>query len=367
MKKIVKLFYVCALIFVYSFDTYANSVINSDQRVKEVTSSLNTIFMCPERVWPGLSKKNFRIIFIQPSLNNAWKWSAEGSTLQKLEESDFRIQNYSQVQYAFIEHEGSRAVVINFDEVISDPRVPFISVDRAVNLAFHEGFHHLFQMNEPWVSYFSAAAERNPNVNYVEALYSRRMLIRTLKDDLEKNRGFGKSKYWYLKWLGYGEEHETRWSDILEGTANFTEIVASVIAESGCNIKETDLINKILSSLNKLLLPEKDDETQKALFENYVSTGYQIEGYEIGLLSLLSKRMNGHLVGQKEYKMGRDYIKEIENTDLPSKRNEIHSELQQALSELKTPAQLLLENVEPIDDPTEDVELLNSIKRASQN
>lgn len=332
----------------------------SKSRIENVAAQLNTILQCPNRVWPGLKKESYQILFVQPSSKKAWFWSAVTGAADKVDFSfSSEIPKYSLQQFR-----NERAVVINLDKTSENPRVSHIPVDGAVNLAFHEGFHFLFQMKEPWVSQF-AAATRKSDLDRVTAVYSRKMLIRALKNEIVSNREYGRSAFWFQKWNALGEAAETKFSDILEGTANYVELMASIIASQGCEVTEKQIVETALASLDSLVNLPFPPNVMKQLFAEYVASGYQIEGYEIGLLSLLALRSQGVVVGQNEYPMGRDFVKELQAAATNEEKLKVVSEMRSAVEKVKTPVELLLKDSSPIHDEDDPV-LLEAIRQAAQ-
>lgn len=322
-------------------------------RIERIAKQMNSIFQCPERIWPGLKKDSYQIIFAEPSTKQAWLWSAKTGKTSLLDNKAFPISN-NIPRYSFGQFQNAKVVILNLDVVSSKPRVSSIAVDGAVNLAFHEGFHYLFQMNEPWVAQFTSA-ERKKDLDHVSALYFRKMLIRSLKNALLTDQNFGQATFWFQKWEALGEAAETKFSDVLEGTANYAEIIASIIAANGCEVTEQKIIQIALASLNYLTDLPMSEEVLKVFFNEYVQSGYQIEGYEIGLLSLLALRAKGQLVGVDQYSMGRDFVGEIQSAAGNSEKMKVMTEMQSELVKVKTPCELLLRSVSPINAQDDQV------------
>lgn len=351
MKIILALFFTLIL----SHLAHANS------RIERVVGSLNTTLQCTNRIWPGLKKENYRVLFTQPSTNESWLWHGRTGKSEKINRSEFSTTSKIP-RYAFSEFRGEKTVIINLDEVNEKSTIPSLRVDGAVGLALHEGFHYLFQMKEPWVAEFSTA-DRKTDFDRVTALYLRRMLIRSLKAELLAGKGFGHSAFWFQKWKALGEAPETKLSDTIEGTANYIEIIASIIADQGCQISEKNLMQIAKSNLSSVVDKPMTAAVMKELFKKYVETGYQIEGYEIGLLSLLALRGRGVIVGENEYQMGRDFVAELQKATSNTEKIKVMTELQSAVAKVQTPAEILLHDVLPVEDQ-DDFELQEVIKKS---
>ena len=331
-------------------------------RIDKVTHQLNTTLQCSNRIWPGLKKSSYRVLFVQPSTKESWFWTAVSGKAENISESEFEV-SANLPKYSFGQFRNERAVIINLDDVSEKSRIPSLNVDGAVSLAFHEGFHYLFQMKEPWVAQMTSV-DRKSDLDHVTAVYFRRMLIRALRTELNSGNGFGRSSYWFQKWEALGEAPETKLSDILEGTANYAEVIASVIADKGCQVTEKDFLQTVTSNLDSVVGIPMDDGVMKELFTQYIATGYQIEGYEIGLLSLLALRMRGISIGSNEFEMGRDFVSEIQSASTNAEKMKVMVDLQEALGKVRTPAEILLRSVAPAVDQ-EDPTLLEFIRKAS--
>lgn len=322
-------------------------------RIDQVTQQMNSIFQCPERVWPGLKKDSYRILFAQPSTAQIWLWTAKTGQTEIVPSTDLPLAP-DLPSYAFVDFRGQRAVIINLDVTKPDPRVASIPVDGAVALAFHEGFHYLFQMKEPWVAQFTTA-ERKTDLDRVAALYPRQMLIRALKSALLRGEGFGPSAHWLKKWEASGEAPETKFSDVLEGTAHYAELIASIFAVRGCGILEPAVMELALGALSELVKEQESLIVRRELFKKYAESGYQIESYDIGLLTLLALRRQGFLVGANEFAMGRDFVAELQAATQSEDKLRVYNEMVAAVTAVRTPADLLLRDVVPVDaadDPT---------------
>ncbi len=336
----------------------------SDERVKNIAENLNTVFSCPERVWPGLKKQDFRILFTQPTNKRAWFYQAVSGKVDILSEEEFSNLRLDDNRYSFSTFRGDRVVIVNLERVSQNPTIAVVPVDAAVNTAFHEGFHFLFQMKAPWTAHFSAT-ERNKNVEHIEALYMRRMLISALKGELNTNQGFGKSAYWLKKWKLTGESNETKFNDIIEGTAFYAENVATIVASEGCQVSEENIISVLKSNVGELVDKPLNANLRKEFFREYLRSGYQTESYEIGLMSLIAIRASGKLIGARDYEMGRDFMDEIQKASTNQEKLRISNELLERLTILKTPAELLLNDVIPVADSEKNsvkLEILESAK-----
>lgn len=348
-----------AIVMIFAF-ILANFA-QAGARIEKITGQLNTMFQCTNRIWPGLKKESYRVLFVQPSTSESWLWFGNSGKFEVVSKTEFPL-GLGMPKYSFGQFRSEKTVILNLDEVSDKSKIPSLNVDGAVSLAFHEGFHYLFQMKEPWVAQFTSA-DRKPDLDHINAVYLRQMLIRSLKAELLAGQGFGRSAFWFQKWNALGEAPETKLSDILEGTANYVEIIGSIIADQGCQISEQKLLQIAVSNLDSLVGVPMYAGVMRELFNEYVKTGYQVEGYEIGLLSLLSMRLHGVLVGASEYEMGRDFVTELQAASSNTDKLKVMTDLQTALARVRTPAELLLGLVSPGTDK-DDHGLLDFIKKS---
>lgn len=329
----------------------------SDNHAIAIQSVLNKSLVCHERIWPGLKKSSFRIILSSPSSSQAWYFDGESGDLSPLSPVEKEKLVLDPPAYAFSEFKHERVVIVNLDsnQGVQSPRLP---VDKAALLAVHEAFHFLFQMKEPWVAQ-STHAPRKEDLDHPKALYLRKMLIRSLKENLSAKGNFRSAGYWFEQWLKSGERNETLWSDIMEGTAKYAEIIAAILAQNGCHISEHELVSKAIESLPDFFQEHHNPEVRKILFREYLTSGYQVEGYEIGVLSLLALRQQGRIIGHAEYQMGRDFAAEL-NAAPPNEKIRVYKEMQEAISRVKSPVELLLKDIKPSSSEKDD-ELLKEM------
>ncbi len=341
-----------------------SSFAHAGTRIETVVSQLNIALQCTNRIWPGLKKDSYRVVFAQPSTNEAWLWTGSSGMFEIVNNTEFPLSS-GMPRYSFSKFRGEKVVIINLDEVSEKSRIPSLNVDGAVSLAFHEGFHYLFQMKEPWVAQFTSADRKN-GLDRVTAVYLRRMLIRSLKNEFIAGQGFGHSTFWFRKWEALGEAPETKFSDILEGTADYVEVIASIIADRGCKVSEANILQIATANLDFLVGLPMDAVVMKELFSEYVGSGYQIEGYEIGLLSLMAMRSRGVLVGSSEYEMGRDFISEIQTANGNAEKLKIMADLRSAVAKVQTPVEILLRSATPVADQ-DDQDLINFIRKSAES
>lgn len=322
-----------------------------------VAASLEQVRLCSARIWPGFQMDSYRILLMQPSRQRGQFWEP-GQALRDLSNEEAKSVQ-PDGSYNFITNfRGDRAVSVNIERFNAGASAAM----SAFKTAFHEGFHFLYQMKAPWAAYF-VSADRKPNVDRVEALYSRQMLIHAMKKALLGQQGWGEAVSWWQRWEKTGEAPETRWSDITEGTAYYAELVGSLLAEAGCEISESDLMKRALEQVPSLVDQPQPPEVRRAFVQQYVQTGYQKEGYEIGLLALLALRARGQLVGEAEYKSGRHYIDEMSAASQNADKMRIYAEMRAALLEVRTPVELLLTGVAPAP-VVEDQRLRSEIETA---
>ncbi|MEK7358324.1 MAG: hypothetical protein AAB250_17895, partial [Bdellovibrionota bacterium] len=147
---------------------------------------------------------------------------------------------------------------------------------------------------------------------------------------------------------------------------DYVEVIASIIADRGCKVSEANILQIATANLDFLVGLPMDAVVMKELFSEYVGSGYQIEGYEIGLLSLMAMRSRGVLVGSSEYEMGRDFISEIQTANGNAEKLKIMADLRSAVAKVQTPVEILLRSATPVADQ-DDQDLINFIRKSAES
>lgn len=66
-----KLALILIVTFIFSNFSFAGA------RIDKISNQLNTSLQCTNRIWPGLKKESYRILFAQPSTTLSWLWTEE--------------------------------------------------------------------------------------------------------------------------------------------------------------------------------------------------------------------------------------------------------------------------------------------------
>lgn len=364
-RAILAIFLATATIFAReSLAANPASVAQVTDRMARISHQLGSVFKCPNRVWPGLDRFPFHVLFVSPQNSRFWLWSSIEPRPRLLARVDLTPQQLETPSpYAFSEFRGDRVVIVNLDLISAiEHRVPFLAVDEAVLTAFHESFHWLYQMRAPWAAHY-ASVPRNPSVDHVRALYTRRMLIRALSLENQTRGGnLGRASFWHNRWKTTNEAPETLFSDVLEGTAYYTEWVAAALIAKGCEVSEQELVATVEAAYRANSTNLEHPAVQRELVQRYLHHGYQTQSYDLGLLSLLALRRSGVIPGEELFPLSRDFLEDLRHASTPAERVRIARSLTEQSARVRSPVEILLEGVQPLAD-ADDPNLLESISR----
>lgn len=237
-------------------------------RLNEVRTLLeNSVYACPDRIWKGVDWRAARITLVSPSTGTGIKLQhGQVETLGK-EESESFTSGYK------IEKRG---VIVNVDYAQS-------SAD-AFALLVHEGFHAFGQ------SEFEQSTEGRTEIYPAkyEPRLEREELTRSLISYFRGETGaLEKSAAWHRR---HATHKEDLGSDVIEGSAEYVEKVASVIAKFGCDVSEKVLVDQVVEAIAE----------QGGAFDK------EYEHYRIGALGFLLARPKMQQV-----------LSEIDDSNLP--------------------------------------------------
>ena len=244
-----------------SLAAHANSV-------SEVKSLLEkTVYACPDRIWKGVDWRSARITLLSPS-------RGEGIVLQHGQSDSVDPESARQFSSAFdFEKNG---VVINVDSART--------AEEAFALLVHEGFHAFGQKD------FEQSTEGRSEVYPApfEPRLEREELTRNLIAHFRGETGaLERAAAWHQRHKAHKEKLG---SDVIEGSAEYVEKIASAVAKLGCDAEEKDLVAQAVEALAE----------QGGAFDK------EYEHYRIGALSFLLARPQLQKV-----------LSQIEDDDLP--------------------------------------------------
>lgn len=221
-------------------------------RIHEVRSLLeNSVYACPDRIWKGVDWRAARITLVSPS-------TGTGITLQH-----GQVENLSEeASTAFTSGYKieKRGVTVNVDYAQSGAD--------AFALLVHEGFHAFGQ------SEFEQSTQGRTEVYPAkyEPRLEREELTRSLIAHFRGEAGaLEKSAAWHRR---HADHKEDLGSDVIEGSAEYVEKVASVIAKLGCDVPEKVLVDQVVEAIAE----------QGGAFDK------EYEHYRIGALGFLLAR-----------------------------------------------------------------------------
>ncbi len=221
-------------------------------RINEVRKLLeSSVYACPDRIWKGVDWRAARITLVSPSTGTGM--TLQHGQVEVLNEeaskgftSGYKIEN--------------RGVIVNVDYAQS--------AQDAFALLVHEGFHAFGQYD------FQQSTEGRTEIYPAkyEPRLEREELTRALISHFRGEAGgLERAAAWHRR---HASHKEPLGSDVIEGSAEYVEKVATVIAKLGCEVSEKVLVDQVVESIAE----------QGGAFDK------EYEHYRIGALGFLLAR-----------------------------------------------------------------------------
>ncbi len=221
-------------------------------RLHEVRTLLeSSVYACPDRIWKGVDWRAARITLVSPSTGSGiilQHGKVESLSKEESEAftTDYEIKN--------------KSVTVNVDYAQSSTE--------AFSLLVHEGFHSFGQDD------FEQSTEGRTEIypSKYEPRLEREELTRSLISHFRGEAGaLQKAAAWHRR---HASHKEQLGSDVIEGSAEYVEKVASVIAKLGCDVSEKVLV----------------DQAVEAIAEHGGAFDKEQEHYRVGALAFLLAR-----------------------------------------------------------------------------
>ena len=231
-------------IIMFSFLAHAASVEHIHSLVQK------TLYTCGERIWPKLDWQSFEINLV--------------SKTQAVQISNGQLVSLDPIKASLrgkfrFEQNG---ITLNLD-YFQSPQVAF-------EFMVHELFHAIGQ--KQLRSSPSAQQDVYP-ANYLPRL-EREELAQALKNYISgTDKGLSKTATWFFRHQAHREDLS---ADLIEGSAEYVEAIASGLSKLGCDVSENSLIAYAANRVT----------------ENGMPFDKSLEHYRIGALSFLIARMH---------------------------------------------------------------------------
>lgn len=226
------------------FCSQALAYTDSPLDFQKVGAALNTSTLkCPERLWPGFSLKSVNVLMSAEGLPTSL-WRPATSSVGDLAADKIPAEAFDSL-YSFPEFEGREAAAIYVSKSDQE-HLGFASSYSVFRLIVHESFHRFGQRN--WIyGKFTPRGAQYP-VSATPRLY-RRMLFGYLFDyfvSAGKNReSLARAAFWNNKWIKEAPQEYFNDIDRLEGTAQYVELIAAILADGGCDLSEADIYKEL--------------------------------------------------------------------------------------------------------------------------
>lgn len=299
---------------VYQAENPTPTAADIPARVSEMANRLRTSwYQCPGKIWPHNKKP--QAVFVDSEGNRAWIVNETG--LKQLNSvPDYLTHDF---KFDFTEFENRPAIAVTLQRTFDSDGA--YKGSYALYLAFHEGFHHMFQRDD-WVRDGNfQRGDRYPSE--FKSRYYRRMMYENLKKALmepaNKATHISHASYWYQKWTSEFASEVPQAVDRQEGVAMFYDVTAVSLGHVGCQTGKAEIANFIRSNYDMFFqIPE----------------GFDNEGYNVGGLATMQLWL------------------------------ENQNDWQTSIIRGKSPMELLLKDVRPVVE-SDDGEILQQTKAKS--
>lgn len=275
--------FVMLIAFLVPFPALAEDM--APQEVQAIASKFNeTMMKCPGKIWPDYTWNNLRVVLLYPKKDHSWIWDATTNTTQRINNSSLPSSAIGS-SYEFFEVDGRSSMSLNMEEENKE----------VFQLGVHEFFHHYGQKN--WTSgQVNGGRGTEYPVSWQPRLY-RRMIFDSLKKYLEAGRDsdLAQARFWYDKWTNEYPNETKSTTDGYEGTAEYADIMAEVIAKTGCSGTDEQLRAQVVNEV----------KTNFGFSVSGQHFGLDSKGYEVGGLSALILRFRNNNLSEWTHRMSK--------------------------------------------------------------
>lgn len=244
--------------------------VDNSQRATEIVDGLRTVILeCPDRVWPGLTWKDFTVFLSDQQTKEAFKW--EASSPELLSPVDFASVP-PELTSSFYGIGGDKdklllGLSLNLTATENESHKAKYGIDSAIGLGIHEGFHHTEQAT--WQGPADSAGQSRDTVYPLEARprYLRYLMLKAMNAYLAepKSQLLGQLSTIHAQYaLEFPDEARgIKHTDYIEGSAQYVEKIGEAIALKGCDASEAELIETATkaSTDSNSIVPAADGES----------------------------------------------------------------------------------------------------------
>ena len=236
-----------------------------DPRVASIVAAYTTSMSnCPERVWQGHDWNDNRVVLLQKSTARAWVWSGAALTAShevEVDEVDPATLPPELAAFDFYSVgilDDAVTLGIDLDET-DDGAFGNDYVDLAILLAFHEGFHNLGGQDDFVVT---DTGGRDPVLPLDwQPRFLRDEEIMALGKALGGDNALGVARHWQDR---YGadaaaDRASMQGMDVIEGTAQYVESVAAIVAKLGCGATDAEIAAEAALHVDQLVVDPQLD------------------------------------------------------------------------------------------------------------
>ena len=226
-----------------------------DARVRAIADAfdvtLGAATGCPEKIWPGHDGDDNAIVLRRFADDRAWVWTSDGTAEVDPATLPLELRDFGFFSTGVLD--GQVALGIDLDGT-EDLGVPLYT-DFAIHLALHEGFHFLGGQD----AFTGDTFGRDPSLPVpAEPRFVRERLIdalsRTLRAGAADEGALAEAAYWHARHARDFADDASALAglDVVEGTAQYVETLAVVVAQLGCDATDAEIAAEVAAHLDEL-------------------------------------------------------------------------------------------------------------------
>jgi len=278
----------------------------------------NSIFSCPEKIWPGWQTKGLRILIVDiPQKNAILLSAAEPSSSESQTPFSVAPVSYDSLSphlkktglgYAYISWPLIGRILAVHHSVSNES-----GIGQVVELVLHEAFHLTGQSR---FGFSALTFTRGPHFpDNADLRYLRRRIIDGLRKTAQGDNRIGEIAFWVNQVRDkYGAGlNRLATLDAAEGSAEYVRFVGSSITTLGCEAAENVILSKALERL---------DSKWRDFSAQSVKSFPESESYVIGAYSGLLLRKSGRTGWERATENGQSMLDQLVMNVGPESRPE---------------------------------------------
>ncbi len=298
-----KNFFISGVFCIYASVAFSETIDVRKINLQVAENILSTINSCGNKVWPGFDLKNLEIVLIDQGSEDQIVVSTFENKIKRISRAAIPASAIN-ASFSFFKIESKSWMSVNALKLAGRRELTFeMILNETFQTAIHEAFHETMQGNWelPDVRGSFVPIKWEPRI-YRAMIYKN--LVEAFASGTSNGQAMRRAKYWYDQWSKNHPEEVAVTADGYEGTAQYSEFMASAYLNLGCDGHD--------QKLHSFLLDKVQNEKLYSLEGTFFSL--DTEGYEIGLLaSLILSHQNSDLKWYDLVKKGETPLAQLMN------------------------------------------------------